>query len=219
MSSDSLSTSTHQPARSDLPIDTPPRELRWFDLYNEVEFYGALAIVVGWSLMLLFVGAPIVLVVLIAGLGGVLLAVAVTNGNPPVLSMLVGFVSVLGWVVCSGVDVGPIAFAFVGTSVLALVDLVRISYARRRAAQVSDFLLAPALTGTMVVGAVSLLSVMFTGVITGLGQGGFWLVPVSITVVVLLLLALMEGFARSADAFDSRKWTPGDRLPPPPVQQ
>lgn len=200
-------------------------EMRRRDVFLSPEAMGAAAVMGMLTLTPLAAGMPLLglLATLSVGLG--LLALTLVGGD----HILTVLTVVYAGVVCIGVyaamsDVAsdpPWAVMIpVGVLLLILFDLIRVSHARRRQAEVSNQLLGPAILGSLGAGVLSVVSAVVVFVVSEGGEGVSWLwTPVAIGVVLVLGVVFVVVPRLGSSEADRRRWTPGESIPPGPRQR
>ncbi len=184
---------------------------------NAESMIGAFIVTVWTVLAGMWGGWMVILVLLLVTL--TLHTVAVESGNHVVLWLTTSALLILIVIASQTVFGGlaPVILAAAGSTALAHNELVRINYTRRRKATVHDAVFQSsglALAGASLIGIVG---VALAEVAAGGGQRSWlWMAG-----AVLLLLAIGFGLAigptRRATAAGSRRWQPGDRIPPQPL--
>lgn len=105
----------------------------------------------------------------------------------------------------------------VGVVLLVLFDLIRVSHARRRQAEVSNELLGPSILGPLSAGLLSVVSAVIVWLVGQEGEGVSWLwTPVAVGVVLALGAVLIVVPRLGSSEPDRKRWTPGDSIPPGP---
>jgi len=131
----------------------------------------------------------------------------------------------VGFAVVVGSDLGdlsPVGWTVAGLSALAYNELVRLSHARRRQAEIDDGVYGHVGAGFALVVAVTVAAVVLaqTSASTGSGGRAWWWMPL-ISVVLLVtavVLAVLPGWGATKPR-PQAPWQPGERLPPPPLRR
>lgn len=197
-------------------------DMRRRDVFMSPEAMGAAAVMGLLTLTPLAAGMPLLglLATLSIGLG--LLALTLISGDHilTVLTVLYACVVCIGVYAAMSDDVDDPPWAVmipVGLLLLMLFDLIRVSHARRRQAEVSNQLLGPAILGSLGAGVLSVVSAVVVFVVSQGGEGVSWLwTPVAMGVLLVLGVVFVVVPRLGTSEADRRRWTPGESIPPGP---
>ena len=209
----------HEPAKQPGALSHSDRtkKLRR-ELYRQPEIIAAYGLMMLWSFAMLVGGAPILAVVLLGLLGVVLVVLVVMSGSHAMVMMAAGYLSLLILIGIASTDAGNTALAASMSTVLLLMDLLRLNFARRRSAKVDPRLFATTLIFTVLVAVAATLSVAIASIPGRSDDELSWLF-VPIASIVLLVVAGLFVFllARKSGTHDKRRWRPGERMLPQPT--
>ncbi len=188
------------------------------------EAIGAMALSAIWPFAFLAVGPSLALIITIIvlsllGVGATILTIH--TGSQGLLVCAGGYVAVLALAAISALDLSSVGVVACSSTVVVYLDLMRLSFARRRTENLDERIVMRTLAATGVVTALSVGTIVAAFMITGGQSDGdgsrSWLwVPIATAVIVIPGLALVIASARKAQAHDKRRWSPGERMLPQP---
>ncbi len=188
------------------------------------EAIGACTIAGFWTLSLLLLGGSIVAIIFIsllaiAAVGATIVAV---DAGSAAMSFMVGvYLTIVGSATMTSLDLGPLGIVVVAVSIMLYLDLLRLSFARRRTDGLDDALFVRTIGSSAIVGVLSVLSIVIALTVTGGDSAGdssrSWLwVPMAIGVIIVPAVVLVIASGRRSGQYDKRRWRPGERMLPQP---
>jgi len=176
----------------------------------------ALLIALVWALLASLQLLPIPLVVFIVVLTAGIHLVTVDAGNFSLLWIATGWIVLLIVVSTRSAldDPDPLLFTVAGFTALTYNELIRLAFARRRAAKVDRSVFASSTVGLALVGLVSIVGIGLSApLVETTGRSWLWM-PLAIAVITAIGLAFVIAPTIRAPAAHKDRWQPGDRIPP-----
>lgn len=188
------------------------------ELYRSPEIIAAHALMAIVSATLLLIGAPLLVVAILAGFGSTLILLSVMSGSHAMVVMTVCYFGVILLAVIGETGLGGAGLAAWMSLALFLSDFLRLNFARRRSATVDLRLFVNTLGFTFVVALVATLS-MFAGSLVANSEGErSWVwVPIASVIVLVLIGGATIAIARKPGEYDKRRYRPGERMLPQPI--
>ena len=187
------------------------------ELYRQPETIAAHALMAISAATLALIGAPLLLIIVLAGFGSCLVVLTVMSGSHAMVNLTLGYFVVLLLVWLVDVGAGAAIIALVMSLVLIMSDLFRLNFARRRSAKVDARLFITTLGFSLIVAVVSTLSIAVGDLITGDTQRSWVWVPITTVPIILLISIGAIAIARKPGSYDKRRYRPGERMLPQPT--
>lgn len=187
------------------------------ELYRTPEIIAAHFIMAIASIALGFVGAPVIVMAIIAAFGSALIILAVMSGSHVMVNMTLGYLILVELVVLGDLGAGAGVLALGMSIPLIMADLLRLNFARRRSASVDPRVFVGTLGFTFIVAIVSTLSIVIGASVAGEGERTWVWVPVMTVPILLLVSAAAIAIARKPGSYDKRRYRPGERMLPQPT--
>ncbi len=188
------------------------------ELYRTPEIIAAHILMVVVSATLLFIGTPLLVVVVMAAFGSALILLTVMSGSHAMVVMTVCYFGLILLVVIADSGAGGAVLAAWMSLALFLSDFFRLNFARRRSARVDPRLFVSTLGFTFVVAVVATASTAIGSLVAnGDGQRSWIWVPVASLIILVLISAATIAVARKPGRYDKRRYRPGERMLPQPV--
>lgn len=188
------------------------------ELYRSPEIIAAHALMAIVSASMLLIGAPWLVVVILAGFGSTLIMLSVMSGSHAMVVMTVCYFGVILLAVSGDAGLGAAGFAAWMSLALFLSDFFRLNFARRRSARVDQRLFVNTLGFTFVIALVATLSMFAGSLVASSGGERSWVwVPIASALILVLIAAATIAIARKPGTYDKRRYRPGERMLPQPT--
>ena len=198
--------------------------LRWYQRmvrFAAPEVIAGALIAITWTILAVLGSVPLLLTVVLMAISLLIHLAAVESGNHALLWATTGWLLILMIIAAEGTFGGlrPLSYAIASLTILGHNELVRVSYARRRGAEVDEEVYVASAIGVGLAGVVAVIGIGGAQALAG-ATGRTWLWMPAAALVLIALGALLTVLpARNAPRPHRHRWRPGDRIPPQPLGQ
>ena len=187
--------------------------------FATVEVIAGVLVMSTWAaLATVGLGSLIIVVVVVAISVWLHLAAVETGGHSMMwlaTGLVLGFIVMTSGAVFGGLE--PVSYTVAAMTALIHNELIRLSHARRRQANIDEQIYVNAAVG---IGLVAVAAVVGIGLAQPLtrstGRSWLWM-PAASAVLIAVVAALMLVPGRKTKASSRQRWRPGDRIPPQPL--